>query len=109
MSSFSGTHDPAPNDPVSHDPVQIPPSAHQAALLAKATRTGNRYRMHVEEAELYATLLEEFDVTLPPTATAVDMLRMLQRLLWPLGWLRQHDRHREHLLWRRRWLLQHHR
>jgi general secretion pathway protein A len=32
-------------------------------------------------AELYATLLEEFDVTLPPTATAVDMLRMLQRLL----------------------------
>jgi hypothetical protein len=27
-----------------------------AALLGKATRTGNRYRMHVEEAELYATL-----------------------------------------------------
>src|ERR1700722_8409172 len=32
-------------------------------------------------AELYATLLEEFDVTLPPTATAADMLRMLQRIL----------------------------
>jgi ABC-2 type transport system ATP-binding protein len=27
-----------------------------AALLSKATRTGNRYRMHVEEPELYATL-----------------------------------------------------
>jgi len=27
-----------------------------ATLLSKATRTGNRYRMHVEEAELYATL-----------------------------------------------------
>jgi hypothetical protein len=27
-----------------------------AALLGKATRTGNRYRMHVEETELYATL-----------------------------------------------------
>jgi ABC-2 type transport system ATP-binding protein len=27
-----------------------------AALLSKATRTGNRYRMHVEEADLYATL-----------------------------------------------------
>jgi len=26
------------------------------ALLSKATRTGNRYRMHIEEAELYATL-----------------------------------------------------
>lgn len=31
--------------------------------------------------ELYATLLEEFDVTLPPTSTAADMLRMLQRIL----------------------------
>jgi ABC-2 type transport system ATP-binding protein len=27
-----------------------------AGLLSKATRTGNRYRMHVEEPELYATL-----------------------------------------------------
>jgi len=27
-----------------------------APFLAKATRTGNRYRMHVEEPELYATL-----------------------------------------------------
>ena len=27
-----------------------------AELLSKATRTGNRYRMHIEEAELYATL-----------------------------------------------------
>ncbi|MGA2400021.1 MAG: AAA family ATPase [Steroidobacteraceae bacterium] len=31
--------------------------------------------------ELYATLLEEFDVTLPPTTSAVDMLRILQRTL----------------------------
>jgi ABC-2 type transport system ATP-binding protein len=26
------------------------------ALLSKSTRTGNRYRMHIEEGELYATL-----------------------------------------------------
>ena len=32
-------------------------------------------------AELYATILEEFDVTLPPTLNAVEMLRMLQRVL----------------------------
>jgi general secretion pathway protein A len=32
-------------------------------------------------AELYATILEEFDVTLPPTSNAADMLRVLQRTL----------------------------
>jgi general secretion pathway protein A len=32
-------------------------------------------------AELYATVLEEFDVTLPPTLNMADMLRMLQRTL----------------------------
>jgi ABC-2 type transport system ATP-binding protein len=31
-------------------------TASAARLLAKATRTGNRYRLHVEEQELYATL-----------------------------------------------------
>jgi len=31
-------------------------AAGAAALLGKVTRTGNRYRMHVEETELYATL-----------------------------------------------------
>jgi general secretion pathway protein A len=32
-------------------------------------------------AELYATILEEFDVTLPPTSNAADLLRVLQRTL----------------------------
>ncbi|MGA2582847.1 MAG: sigma-70 family RNA polymerase sigma factor [Tepidisphaeraceae bacterium] len=46
MWSISGAHDPTQNDPVSHgpvsdDPAQIPPSANQAALLAKA-RKGDR-------------------------------------------------------------------
>jgi hypothetical protein len=27
-----------------------------STLLEKATRTGNRYRLHVEEAELYSTI-----------------------------------------------------
>jgi ABC-2 type transport system ATP-binding protein len=31
-------------------------TASAARLLTKATRTGNRYRLHVEEQELYATL-----------------------------------------------------
>jgi general secretion pathway protein A len=32
-------------------------------------------------AELYATILEDFDVTLPPTSNATDLLRVLQRTL----------------------------
>jgi general secretion pathway protein A len=32
-------------------------------------------------AELYATILDEFDVTLPPTTNAGEILRMLQRTL----------------------------
>jgi general secretion pathway protein A len=32
-------------------------------------------------AELYASILDEFDVTLPPTSNAADTLRILQRLL----------------------------
>jgi general secretion pathway protein A len=32
-------------------------------------------------SELYATILDEFDVTLPPTTNAADTLRILQRLL----------------------------
>jgi len=31
-------------------------NANATALLSKATKTGNRYRMHVDERELYATL-----------------------------------------------------
>ena len=32
------------------------PTGRESPLLAKATRTGDRYRLHVEEDELYATL-----------------------------------------------------
>ena len=32
------------------------PAGRESPLLAKATRTGDRYRLHVEEDELYATL-----------------------------------------------------
>jgi hypothetical protein len=35
------------------DKANVPAAA---TLLSKATRTGNRYRMHIEEAELYLAL-----------------------------------------------------
>jgi ABC-2 type transport system ATP-binding protein len=38
------------------DKANAPDTPGATALLSKATRTGNRYRMHIEEAELYATL-----------------------------------------------------
>ena len=48
---------PTPTDPVaSNTSPSDGPSLRGAALLAKATRTGERYRLQVPEAELYAAI-----------------------------------------------------
>jgi general secretion pathway protein A len=51
------------------------------ALEPNKTKIIYLFSPALNTTELYATLLEEFDVTLPTTTNAADMLRMLQRIL----------------------------
>jgi general secretion pathway protein A len=51
------------------------------ALDASRTKIIYLFSPALSTPELYATILDEFDVVLPPTSNAADTLRILQRLL----------------------------
>ena len=50
-------------------------------LDASRTKIIYLFSPALNTSELYATILEEFDITLPPAANAGDTLRVLQRTL----------------------------